>query len=503
VVATPHHLASAVGAEVLAAGGNAMDAAVAANLALGVVAPYFCGPGGDLFAIVWDGRLHGYLGAGRAPAGETAAAVARRHDGRMPFFGGDVVTVPGAVAGWFTLLERWGTRTFGDLAAGARALASEGFTVGAHGAREFAAARDWYRSMAPWQAQYGAVGAGTRFRQPATARLLDRLAADGPDAFYRGPVAEAVAEAVADAGGGLTPDDLAAHAGEWADPLVRPYRGIEIAELPPPTQGVSVLEALAILDGLEVPADPVARQHLLVEVVKIALADRDAHVTDPDAMAFPATALLDPGYVADRRAALDPQHAIDPPPGSPQRGGTAYLCAADADGLLVSLIQSNFAGFGSGVFVPEWGINLHNRGASFSLDPTRANVFAPGKRPLHTLIPGLALRDGAPWTVFGTMGGDAQVQIHVQLLTRMIDDGVDPATAIAAPRWRVDPGTWWLHVEEPWVDAIGDGLRARGHRVAAAPARDSSMGHAHAIRLGPDGYHAGSDPRAEGAARGH
>jgi gamma-glutamyltranspeptidase/glutathione hydrolase len=182
-----------------------MDAAVAANLALGVVAPYFCGPGGDLFAIVWDGRLHGYLGAGRAPAGETAAAVARRHDGRMPFFGGDVVTVPGAVAGWFTLLERWGTRTFGDLAAGARALASEGFTVGAHGAREFAAARDWYRSMAPWQAQYGAVGAGTRFRQPATARLLDRHAADGPDAFYRGPVAEAVAEAVADAGGGLTP----------------------------------------------------------------------------------------------------------------------------------------------------------------------------------------------------------------------------------------------------------------------------------------------------------
>jgi gamma-glutamyltranspeptidase/glutathione hydrolase len=503
VVATPHHLASAAGAEVLASGGNAMDAVLAANLALGVVAPYFCGAGGDLFAIVWDGRLHGYLGAGRAPAGVTATDVAARHDGRMPYFGGDAVTVPGAVAGWFALLERWGTRSFGDLAAGARALADDGFTVSAHGAREFVTARDWYRGMAPWQAQYAAVDAGTRFRQPATARLLDRLAADGPAGFYRGPVAEAVAAAVHDAGGGLTPADLAAHAGEWADPLLGTYRGTTIAELPPPTQGVSVLEALAILDGLDLPVDPVARQHLLVEVTKVVLADRDAHVTDPDAMRVPAAALLDPAYVAGRRAAVDPTRAVDPPPGTPQRGGTAYLCAADADGLLVSLIQSNFVGFGSGVFVPEWGINLHNRGASFSLDPDRVNVFAPGKRPLHTLIPALALRDGAPWTVFGTMGGDAQAQIHVQLVSRMVDDGDDPATAIAAPRWRVDPGTWWLHVEEPWVDGLGDGLRARGHRVAAAPALDSAMGHAHAIRLGAGGYHAGSDPRAEGAARGH
>jgi gamma-glutamyltranspeptidase/glutathione hydrolase len=502
VVATPHHLASEVGREILASGGNAVDAIVGANLALGVVTPYFCGPGGDLFAIVWDGRMHGYLGAGRAAARTSPAEVGARHDGHMPYFGGDAVTVPGAVAGWAALLERWGTRSFGDLAAGARRLAEDGFTVSPHGAARFAEGQAWYGRMAPWMAQYGAVEAGTHFRQPASVRLLDRIAADGPDAFYRGPVATAIAAAVQEAGGTLTAEDLGAHAGEWCDPLTAAYRDTTIAELPPPTQGVTVLEALRILDGIDLPPDPVARTHLLVEAVKLALVDRDTHVGDPDAMRVPAVALLTDAYVATRRDALDPARAADPPPGSPQRGGTAYLCAADRDGLLVSLIQSNFVGFGSGVFVPEWGVNLHNRGASFSLDPDRVNVLAPGKRPLHTLVPALALRDGRPWTVFGTMGGDAQAQVHVQLLAGMVDDGVDPATAIAAPRWRVDPGSWRLHVEARVPDAVVDGLRDRGHRIASAPPFDSSMGHAHAIRLGPDGYHAGSDPRAEGAARG-
>ena len=502
VVATPHHLASAVGADVLAAGGNAVDAVVAANLALGVVAPYFCGPGGDLFAVVWDGRLHGYLGAGRAPAGTTASEVGARNAGHMAVFGGDAVTVPGAVDGWFALLDRWGTRPFGDLAAGARRLAEDGFAVSAHGAASFADGQAWYAAMAPWVAQYGAVAAGTHFRQPASARLLDHLAADGPAAFYTGAVADAVATSVQVAGGRLAASDLGTHAGEWCEPLVARYRDTTIAELPPPTQGVTVLEALRILDGCTLPADPAARAHLMVEAVKCALADRDAHVSDPDAMRLPAAALLADAYVDDRRSGIDPERASDPAPGRPQRGGTAYLCAADADGLLVSLIQSNFVGFGSGVFVPEWGINLHNRGASFSLDPGAVNVFAPGKRPLHTLIPALALRDDRPWTVFGTMGGDAQAQVHVQLVSRMVDDGTDVATAITAPRWRVDPGTWRLHVESDAPDVVVDGLRARGHRTIMAPARDSSMGHAHAIRVGPDGYHAGSDPRAEGAARG-
>lgn len=502
VVATPHHLASEVGREVLADGGNAVDAIVAANLALGVVTPYFCGPGGDLFAIVWDGRMHGYLGAGRAPAGVTPADIADRHDGRMPFLGADTVTVPEAVGGWFALLERWGTRSFGDLAQGAIRLAEEGYRVSDHGGAQFVDSRAWYPRSASWQAQYGAVEPGTHFVQPASARLLRRIAEEGPDGYYRGPVAEAIAAAVQSEGGGLHPDDLAAHAGEWCDPITADYRGTTIAELPPPTQGVTVLEALRILDGLDLPEDPVARTHVLVEAVKLALVDRDTHVSDPDAMAVSPHDLLADAHIAERRELLDVDRATDPPPGRPQRGGTAYLCAADADGLFVSLIQSNFAGFGSGVFVPEWGINLHNRGASFSLDDGHVNRFAPGKRPLHTLIPALALRDGRPWTVFGTMGGDAQAQVHVQLVSKMVDAVADPATAIAAPRWRVDPGTWWLHLESRYPDAIPTGLQARGHRTAPAPAYDSAMGHAHAIRIGADGFHAGSDPRAEGAARG-
>jgi gamma-glutamyltranspeptidase/glutathione hydrolase len=502
VVATPHHLASAVGAEVLADGGNAVDAVVAANLALGVVTPYFCGPGGDLFAIVWDGEPAGYLGAGRSASGVTAAALAERHGPTMPVFGGGAVTAPGAVRGWFTLLERWGTRSFGTLAAGARRLAIDGFTVSAHGARIYDEGRAWYADRAPWTAQYGAVGEGTHFVQPASARLLDRLAADGPDGFYRGAVADAIAVAVAEAGGDLNVADLAAHAGEWCTPLAADYRGTSILELPPPTQGVAVLEALRILDGIALPADPAARTHLLVEAVKVALADRDTHVGDPDAMAVRATDLLADEYVGARRAGIDHDRAADPAPGRPQPGGTAYLCAADADGLLVSCIQSNFVGFGSGVFVPDWGINLHNRGCAFSLDPASVNVYAPGKRPLHTLVPALALRDGRPWTVFGTMGGDAQAQVQVQLVSRMVDDGTDPATAIAEPRWRVDPGTWRLHHEADLPARVVDGLTARGHRLSSVPARDSSMGHAHAIRIEAGGYHAGSDPRAEGAARG-
>lgn len=420
----------------------------------------------------------------------------------MPFFGGDTVTVPGAVAGWFALLDGWGTRSFGALAAGARRLAVEGFVVSEHGATEFATGRSWYADMAPWTAQYGYVGAGTHLRQPESARLLDRLAADGPDAFYRGVVAEAVAGAVQEAGGRLHPDDLAAHTGEWRAPLTTTYRATTIAELPPPTQGVAVLEALRILDGLALPDDAADRVHLLVEAVKVALADRDAHVAEPITMTVAAEALLAERYVEAQRARLDPLRASDPPPGRPQRGGTAYLCTADETGLLVSLIQSNFAGFGSGVFVPEWGINLHNRGASFSLDLGHANVLAPRKRPLHTLVPAMALRDDRPWTVFGTMGGDAQAQVHVQLVSRMVDDDIDPATAIAAPRWRVDPGTWRLHVESRVDESLIDVLRARGHRVTVARPFDSAMGHAHAIRLEANGYHAGSDPRTEGAARG-
>jgi gamma-glutamyltranspeptidase/glutathione hydrolase len=501
VVATPHHLASEAGRAVLAAGGNAVDAAIAANLALGIVTPYCCGPGGDLFAIVWDGRAHGYLGAGRSAAGVTRGELAAEL-GRMPFFGPHSVTVPGAVDGWFTLLERWGTRSFGELATAAVALASDGFTVSDHAAPEFVDSRAWFREYEAWSAQYGEIDAGAHFRQPASARTLRALADDGPDAFYRGPIGAAVAESVQAAGGHLASTDLAAHAGEWCDPYVARFRDLDVLELPPPTQGATVLEALRILDGLIVPTDAAARTHLQIEIVKAALADRDAWISDPEHMPVPATALFADDYVAIRRAAIDPDRAADPAPGHPQPGGTAYLCAADADGLMISLIQSNFAGFGSGVFVPEWGINLHNRGGSFSLDADRVNVFAPGKRPLHTLIPAFALRDGAPAVVFGTMGGDAQAQVHVQLLSHLVDDGCTPAAALERARWRLDPYTWNLHVESRADRVLVEDLVTRGHHLREAPAWDSAMGHAHVIRVDANGYVAASDPRSEGAALG-
>ena len=421
----------------------------------------------------------------------------------MPVFGADSVTVPGAVAGWFDLLERFGTRSFGDLADDAITLARDGFEVTAASAVPFAEARGMYPTSRPWQDAYGHVEAGTRLRQPGLARTIEILVADGPGAYYRGEIAAAIAAGVQDSGGVLDTADLEGHHGEWVDPMRAAYRDVEVVELPPPTQGVTALEALRILDGWELPKPGAARQHLLIEATKQALADRDRWVTDPSAMARPADELLAEGWITARRTALDPEHAVMPDPGVPQPGGTAYLCAADSDGLLVSLIQSNFVHFGSGVHVAEWGINLNNRGFSFSLDETRPNVYAPSKRPMHTLIPAMALRDGTPALVFGSMGGDAQAAVHVQVLAHAIDDGADPADAIGAPRWRIDPGVWRVRAESRFEPDLLADLRARGHDVADAPAFDAGMGHAHAIWPTAAGWGATSDPRSEGAALGH
>jgi gamma-glutamyltranspeptidase/glutathione hydrolase len=318
-----------------------------------------------------------------------------------------------------------------------------------------------------------------------------------------GVVAAAIAAAIQRGGGLMEPADLAAHEGEWVTPLRAAYRDVEVAELPPPTQGVAVLEIMRILDGFDLAAlDPAERVHLVVEAVKLGLRDRDDHVTDPDHLRVAPEDLLAPAWIDARRAAIDPDRAQVPAPGHPQRGGTAYLCAADGEGLLVSLIQSNFLGFGSGVHVPEWGINLNNRGSSFTLDPGRVNVLAPSKRPMHTLIPGMVLRDGRPSIVFGSMGGDAQAQVHAQLLTQLVDDRTDPQVAIDAPRWRVEVGDWKLRVERRADPAVLADLAARGHELVEMPAYDPGMGHAHAIAIGPGGYAVATDPRAEGSAVG-
>jgi gamma-glutamyltranspeptidase/glutathione hydrolase len=467
------------------------------------VAPYLCGYGGDVFAIVWDGELHGYLGSGRSPRAATIDAVRdRAQSDAMPYFGPHSVTVPGAVAGWFDLLDRWGSRSFGDLAELALRYSRDGFELTQTSAAFLGGSVALYEGFPALRAAYQDVEAGQTLHQPGLARTIETLAADGADAYYRGPIADAIAESVQALGGLLDADDVAAYEGRWAHPLRAPYRDVEIAELPPQTQGVAALEALRILDGFSLPEDGPERHHLLIEATKLALQDRNEYVSDPAAMTVTPEEMLADDWVHPRRSRIDPQRATTPAPGAAHVGGTAYLCAADADGMLVSLIQSNFMAFGSGVHVPEWGINLNNRGASFTLDPTRVNALASAKLPMHTLMPAMALRDGEPAIVFGTMGGDSQAQIQVQLVAHLIDDHTDPQDAIDAPRWYLEPSTWTLRAEPHFTDAWFDALRALGHDPKRTGRIDTGMGHAHAIQRTAGGYAVATEPRAEGAALG-
>jgi gamma-glutamyltranspeptidase / glutathione hydrolase len=510
-LATPHYLATHAGAAVLRGGGNAMDAAITANLVLGVVAPYTCGIGGDCFALVWDGALHGYNGSGRAPAAATPEAVLDRipvagDPAAMPRYGPLPITVPGAVDAWFALLERFGTRPFADLAEPAIAYAAGGFPLTAAGAARIAAGRPADSGWGEWHAVYGRAASGVRLTQPGLARTLESVAADGPDAFYRGEIGAAVAAHVERLGGLLRPADLAEHRGEWVEPLEGRYRDVTVAELPPNSQGSAALLALHLLDRAgPLPADGPERQNRLIEAVAAALAERDTHLTDPAHMRLPPAVLADPARADAIAAARSSASATAAPAAGAARGGggdTAYLCAVDGSGLCVSLIQSNFNGFGSGVTVPGLGINLHNRGAYFSLDPGHVNVIAPGKRTLHTLMPALARRAGRPWLVFGTMGADGQLQTQVQLLARLVDDRADPAAALAAPRFLVDPGDFSVRIEDRFPSAVVDGLRRHGHRLTVIGGFENPMGHAQVIRIDEDGLTAASDPRCEGVAAG-
>lgn len=504
-VATPHYLATHAGVEVLDSGGNAVDAAIAANLVLGVVTPYLCGYGGDLLALVHNGDATAYRGVGRSPGHATVEFV-REHaeTDEMPTFGPHTVTVPGAIDGWFALLERYGTRSFGDLAARALRYANEGFPLTRRGAWFLNRSADMYRhfGLDDVASAFGGVAAGEWLRQPELAATIQALADGGPDVYYRGPIGAAIAQRLQQLGACMTATDIASHEGAWVSPLRARFRDVEVLELPPPTQGVTALEVLRIVDGLDLPPDGPDRHHMLLEAMKLALSDRDEHVGDPDSMVVPAEALLADEWAGARRRAIDPRLAGFPRRAPGPDGGTTYLCAADEDGLLVSLIQSNFTAAGSGVRVGEWGINLQNRGSSFRLDAAHVNGLAPNKLPMHTLIPALALRDERPWLVFGSMGGHGQAQTQLQMLVRMVVDGDDPQWAISAPRWAVNPGSWEVSAEERFDATWLDDLRARGHTVRVTRAFDDGMGHAHAIACAYPGYAAASDPRAEGGAGG-
>jgi gamma-glutamyltranspeptidase/glutathione hydrolase len=466
MIATSHPLARAAGLEAVRAGGNAVDAALAAAVVLTVAEPTDNGPGGDAFAIVWhDGVLHGLNGSGRSPG--------RIDEVRVDESGPRSVTVPGAVRAWADLAERFGRFGLDRALERGAELAARGVACTARIAHKWSSAGD---------VPFPAPALGERFTIPDLAGTLRLLATEGPEAFYGGRIAEAIAAAC-----WLDEEDLAGHRSEWVEPLRYDYRGVEVCELPPNGQGAAALLALALYDGLE------PGLHSQVEAMKLALADAHAYVADGP---LPQQ-LLDPAHLAARRALVEPGRAIEPDASVLPRGGTTYLCAVDADGTAISLIQSLYGRFGSGVVAPGTGVVLQNRGAGFVETEGHPNRLAPGRRPFHTIIPGMLLEDGGLLGPFGVMGGPMQPQGHMQVVCRLVDHGDDPQAALDAPRWRVEGG---LDVQlEPGLWGSLDALAALGHRVRRADVvHDFGVGQA-ILRLG-DALVGGSDGRGDGYA---
>lgn len=511
VVATSQPLAAQAGLRMLLQGGNAVDAAVAAAIALTVVEPTSNGIGSDAFAILWDGAaLHGLNASGRAPRALTPERFAGRD--AMPLRGWDSVSVPGAVSAWVALSERFGRLPFEALFEPSIAYARDGFPVSPITARGWAVSApgfadqpDWNRDFAPG----GRVPApGSTWRFPDQARTLEAIAATRGEAFYRGALADAMVGHARAHGGLLAEADLAEHRADWVGTVATGWKGTELHEIPPNGQGLAALIALGILRHVpgfdDLAVDSVPWLHLQIEATKLALADAYRFVADADFMTqVTAADLLDDGYLAERARLVDPHVAGDPGHGAPKRGGTVYLTAADADGRMVSLIQSNYYGFGSGVVVPGTGISLQNRAAGFVLEPGHPNRVAGGKRPFHTIIPAFLTEGGAPRCSFGVMGGPMQAQGHVQMALRMVGHGQNPQTASDAPRWRVVAGRE-VAMEATFPSATLEGLRALGHTVVATPPEASfSFGGAQLIWRGADGYVAGSDHRKDGQAVGY
>ena len=529
-VVSPHGLASEAGLGVLRAGGSAVDAAIATNAALAVVAAHSGGLGGDAFWLIWDGtELHGLNGSGRSGAAATLAAAREALGERMPLRGPWTVTVPGAIRSWGDAHARFGRLPWADLLAPAIELA-EGFpaTPGwieavERGTSIFGADSDWARVFRaegrPWRR-------GERVAPTHLARTLRTLAAEGPDAAYAGPIGRRSADYLAGRGAPVDIEDLARHTSTWTTPIRAAYRDAVATSHPPNSCGPIALELLNILGSLKPPdadafggsgvADP-RWVHLGLEAARLALADRDRLLTDPDAMAPGAIEeLLSTDRAASLAAGIDPDRAAPVIRSDlPSAGGTVYLATADAEGGAVSLIESNYSGFGAGLVDPESGIGFQNRGAFFSLDPAQVNAMAPGRRTMHTLTPGMLFRDGQPWVVHGSMGGEVQPQVYAQVVSGLVDGGLDVATAVAAPRWAAHMdehlGSPSISLIEPrYAPAVVAGLRARGHQVRLASAFDRAMGHAHAIELireadeaapgaPPVAFAAATDPRSEGA----
>ncbi|GAA1032389.1 gamma-glutamyltransferase family protein [Virgisporangium ochraceum] len=521
VVATSQPLAASAGLAVPRQGGNAVTDTIATAAALAIVQSGSNDIGSDLFALVWDGStLHGLNASGRSPAALTFEAAHAAGEPAGPALGGAPadastvvpargwlpVTVPGAPAGWRDLHARFGRLPFPALLEDAAHYAEHGFpvspTVAHYWARAVAAVRStmegrpvFAESLRVFAPGGRAPAAGEPLRNPDAARTLRLIGSTGAESFYRGETAVALAAFADRTGGLLNLTDLAGHESTWVDPISVRYRGHEVWEIPPNGQGIAALQALGMLDGFDAPVGV----HEQIEAMKLGFADAHAHVADPATMRVTSDALLDADYLARRRGLITDK-AATPPPGDPARGGTVYLCTADGDGMMVSLIQSNYMGFGSYVVAPGTGFTLQNRGAGFALDADHPNAAAPSKRPFHTIIPGFLTRGGDAVGPFGVMGGHMQPQGHLQVVLSTVDDGLDPQAALDRPRWYWHAGRT-VQVE-PHLDGV-DALRARGHEVTVV-AEPTGFGYGQAIWRSPaGGYVAGTEPRADGAALGY
>ncbi len=509
VVATSQPVAAQVGLDVLKQGGNAVDAALATAITLTVVEPTSNGIGGDAFAIVWDGqKLHGLNASGKSPSSLNLMLARQAGYQNMPEKGWLPVTVPGAPSAWQDLHQRFGVLPVEKILEPAIELAENGFEVTPVVAFNWQKSRQRFsnandRSCEYWNKTFLANGsspsAGEIYKLPDHASTLQTMLTQGIDSFYSGELAERIIQFSNSTGGYLTLQDLQNHSNLWVEPVSTNYRGVDVCELPPNGQGLAALVALSMLQQSDSKPEFLTDQslHFQIEAMKLACADVYQYVTDYELCSNIIESLLDTNYLTSR-ASLISEYALSPSFGIPPKGGTVYLCAADKNGMMVSYIQSNYEGFGSGVVIPGTGIAMQNRGASFSLDSEHPNVLASAKRPFHTIIPGFLIQDGMPLGPFGVMGGFMQPQGHLQVVAAMIDHGLDPQSALDMPRWRVIEDRK-VEMENGIDKSTINQLIQRGHEITI-PEDVTGFGRGQII-LNLDGnYIAGSDSRADGKA---
>jgi gamma-glutamyltranspeptidase/glutathione hydrolase len=507
IVATSQPLAAQAGLAMLARGGNAVDAGLAAAITLTVVEPTSNGIGSDAFAILWDGqRLVGLNASGRSPAGWTPERFAGKS--AMPTLGWDSVTVPGCVSAWVTLSKRYGKLPFEALFEAAIRYARESYMVSPITAASWANQAPNLKSFSEFAWTFlpkdRAPHPGERFYCPQQAETLEEIASTQGESFYRGALAQRIALASRSDDGAMTEEDLAEHRCDWVDPISVEYRGYELHQIPPNGQGIAALIALGILRNFDLASHPVDcadSLHLQIEAMKLAFADTWRNVSDAAAMQVTTAQMLEAGYLAERARSIDMKRTQEHRAGIPKGGGTIYLTTADERGMMFSYIQSNYMGFGSGVVVPGTGISLQNRGAGFSLAPGHPNQVGPRKRPFHTIIPGFLTRGGQPVMSFGVMGGNMQPQGHLQMVVRLVDYHQNPQACSDAPRWIVNHD-FSVSVEDSVPGAVKEELARRGHRIVASERPMFGFGGAQLIHKLDDGYCGASDHRKDGGAIG-